>query len=180
MHFQGRDSPCIHRLLIDLNKIVVVGHALTESSDADSPRPWFTDRFFEVRTYSRLRDAALPALAISAAFVAVAAQKILVLRLHVAKSWNVNAIGLPAKTNVILIGRNKCLGTSTHEAIHHVVTQLAARVSQTTGKFGCRGVQHDSCSLQRRRTKKYDFRLKLDRCFRLPVDHPDSGGSARF
>ena len=76
MNLQDGDSPGVHLFLIEFHVVVVIRQAFAIAAKVNRHGPGRLMRFFEIGAEANLRDAALPAFAVSAALITVSAQEI--------------------------------------------------------------------------------------------------------
>src|SRR3982074_396919 len=92
MNLQHRNSPRVHFLFVELGVVVVIRQALAVALKGEPPRSRTAHRLLKLRAECRLRSAALPPFAISAALKAISPQDFGLLGLHVSKARKVNPV----------------------------------------------------------------------------------------
>src|SRR6266702_2798827 len=103
MNLEGGNAPSIESFLVDFHVIVVIRQALAKTTHAQAPFAGASKGVFEIHAKTYLVEAAPPAFAASAALVAIAADKILVLFIHVAETRNVEAVRAIAKGHLVFV-----------------------------------------------------------------------------
>src|SRR6266849_5384727 len=178
--FQRRDAPGVEFFLVHFDVIIVIGQALAETADSHSPRPGHAKHIFEIRAEADFLNAAGPPFAAAAALVAVTAQKIFVLGLHVSKARNVNAVGAVAEGHFIFVAGHFAAGAAAHVVIHEVVAEFAAGVGEAIRKFGSRGIEEHARGLEGRAANKKDAGLEFESAFGLRVNDANAADAAVF
>src|SRR5262249_50272065 len=118
-----RYPPRVGLVFINFHVVAVIRQTFAKAAESHVPWPRFLQHVLEIHAKSAHVTAAAPALAASAALVAVTANKSLLfcLCVNVAESRNVNSIRTIAKRHFVFMAGH-CAGSSApHVMIHYVV-----------------------------------------------------------
>src|SRR6185437_11566712 len=164
------NTPRIDFGLVDFDDVLFFRQHLTEAVKAEAPRPGSAQRLLVVGAEARLLYAASPVRAAAAPLEAVATQERRLPLPDVAEARHVDPVGPIA--DGVTVGRaiDPAVGTATHDVIHQILADLAARVREAGS-----GIEQDARRLDRGRAQEDDARLELDRVLGLPVDHAYAG-----
>src|SRR5438046_8682566 len=116
MNLKCRDAPGIEFVLVNLNIVVVIWQTFAKTAKSHAPLARLAQRILEIDAETRGRHSALPTVSAAATLIAVAAQKILVLGLHIPKTGNLNTVGTIAERHFVFMA-----GTGTGCCAAHVV-----------------------------------------------------------
>src|SRR5882724_4246586 len=180
VNLQSGNAPGVEFFLVHFDEIVVIGEALAETAHAHVPGAGHFQRVLEFHAEAAHAHAAGPAGAASAALVAVAADKILVLGFNVSKARDVDAVGAIAERHFVFVAGHSTAGPGAHVVVHEIVAKFAPGVREAVGKFGRGGIQENARGFESGATDEKDARFEFERIFGLTVDHANAADAAGF
>src|SRR6476620_10651639 len=128
------NSPGINFSFVDSDRVVVVGQALSEPVEPHVPWPGTAQGVLEIRSEAAHINSAVPLGTAGAALKTVPSQKLRMLFLHIAETWNVSSVGAVSQGDVIFVPRNPAISAPAHAMVHQVVAKFPARICQPVGK----------------------------------------------
>src|SRR6266704_3144283 len=178
VNFQRGNIPGIELTLVDFDIVAVIWQAFAKAAYSHAPGAGHLQSVLEFRAEAGHPHAAGPAVAATAALIAVAAKEVFVFGFDVAETRDVNTIGAVAERHFVLMAGHRAARAAAHMVIHEIVAELTARVGKSRGEFRSRGIEKNAGGLESGSAKEKEAALEFEGVFGLRINDANAADAA--